>query len=597
MNFRFRNIIVAVAFGAAGLCALGLDLPVKRVAGTDYYFYTVGRNESLMDVAHKFGITRDDIVRNNPAASDGVKMGMTLYFPVYEFAENNTALPGQSEGMTGENAPTRYKVQKGETLYGIARRFEVSPDEIVAMNPEASSGVKPGMMLLIPHPGQMDQNVAHPASNPPTVPSVIPPDPVMERKLKPVDNAFELVDSAENESAVNDIPPVPELERRLKPVDMGPFELVEDSLDAETDTIEPAIALMLPLMLNDQADQKQGKLSADFIRGFMIGAKSMKDNAYPTTINIYDTEANPEKIAKILSEQHGLNDKVIIAHEEGPAGEVLPDFARENEVFVLNLFAAHDSAYLDNPFMLQANIPANLMYEKAAQALMSAYEGYRPVFLASKGGRGEKYPFVSYVKERYKEAGIQPMEFLYEGMLTTADVESLDLTKNYVFIPSSGSLSEFNKFANTLVSLRQFANDPSSIGLFGYPDWTTFRGESLDLLHRLGATIYSRYYCDDADHYTRMFNEVFENTYGYRPMEQVPSQALLGYDTARYLLTNLKTNDGEFVPAQGVPFRGIQSTFMFTDASDEDDSEAGYVNTSLYIITYLPGARVAVQVL
>lgn len=598
MKTPLRNIIIAVAIGATSLYLGAFDLPVKRIGGIDYYYYTVERNEKIADVAKKFGVTRDDIIRNNPKAEDGLKYGMELYFPVHEFPEDNESLPGQSSSRAGVDAPTRYKVHKGETLYGIARRFDVTPDDIVALNPHAVSGVKAGQILLIPH-SVADVNAAHPASNPPTVPRVIPPDPEPQVEPEP-----ETTEPQENAM------PDPD-ERRLRPVNPT-IVVIADSTEAEVDSVPEievsTISLMLPLMLNEQGDNKQARLSADFIRGFMLGAKSMSHDSYPCDINVFDTQANPSRIAEILSDSAVIMSNIIIAHEEGPAGATLPEFADRNENYILNLFASHDTTYLVNPHFLQANIPAHLMYEKASQALFSAFDGYTPVFLAAKGGRGEKVPFTTYLQERYSEKGIDPIELVYEGMLTSADIENFDLSKKYVFIPASGSLSEFNKFAHTLVSLRDAVDDQSAIALFGYPDWTTFRGESLELLHSLEAMIYSRFYCDENDVKTRGFIQQFEAAYGSRPLEQVPSQAILGYDTARFILSNIKNNDGDFTPVEVVPYRGIQSTFMFADAAsdesdsedeseDEGDIEAGYVNTSLYIIRYMPGQLTSVQVL
>lgn len=143
--------------------------------------------------------------------------------------------------------------------------------------------------------------------------------------------------------------------------------------------------------------------------------------------------------------------------------------------------------------------------------------------------------------------------------------------------------------------------DPSSIGLFGYPDWTTFRGESAERLHQLGATIYSRFYEDEYSPETRKFISDFTEAYGVKPIEQVPSQALLGYDSARYLLTNLKANKGVFTPEESAAFKGLQSTFMFVTADEEvandDIRTTGPVNQALYIIKFLPGEQVSVQVL
>lgn len=636
MRIKFRDIVVVSAFAAACLWSSALDLPVKRVSGIDYYYYTVERNENIGDVAKKLGVSTEEILRNNPSAVDGVRNGMNLFLPVHEFPEDNTNLPGQSTGRTGVSAPTRYKVQKGETLYGISRRFDVTPDEIVAYNPQANSGVKAGQILLIPHPGT-EINVAHPASNPPTVPKVIPPqseeepdeapeevtreqpnenessqsvpEENFERKLRPVADKPVLLEQfdadgnpeeTETSRSDEDDFEMPETERKLRPVETPVVLLDSVAVEEQSAAVDTAkIVVMLPLMLNEPADNKQRRLSTDFIRGFMLGVNSMTQETVPCVVDVFDTRANADSIANIMATGNINDADIIIAHEEGPAGATLPDFVLENENYLLNLFASHDTTYLSNPFVIQANIPASMMYEKASQALFNAFPGYIPVFLAAKGGRGEKMPFVTYLQTQCNDRGIDPLEIVFDGMLTSADLENLDHEKKYVFIPVSGSLSEFNKFANAVLALRESFDDSSHVAVFGYPDWTTFMGESLETLHRLGAIIYSRFYYDTNDSRVQAFIREFVTTYGPRPLEVVPSQALLGYDTARFLLSDIRNNDGEFSPIESAPFRGLQSTFMLTEASQENDeeSDAGYVNTSLYIITFMPNHRVSVQVL
>lgn len=591
MRAKFQKIALAAVALASGWVCQALDLPVKRVSGIDYYYYTVERNENLGDVSHKLGVSRQDIVTNNPTASDGLSRGTVLYFPVHLFPEDNLNLPGQSSANAGVDAPTRYKVQKGETLYGIAHRFDVHPDEILALNPQVSSGVKHGQMLMIPHVGAV-VDTDHSAATPPTVPRVIPPKP---EESEPADDD----DYAK-------APPLPDTTLlKLHPVPGGPVLIPADSVPAEDEVISPIeaadsaiISIMLPLMLDQKGEEnKSAKNAADFVRGFMLGVKTVSDSSYPCILNVFDTEGNADKIQSILSNPLVESSDIIISHEEGPAGQFIPEFAYANENYVLNLFASHDTTYLVNPYILQANVPANIMYEKAGQALLAAFPDHKPVILIAKGGRGEKMPFVEHVTSLYAEKGITPINLSYEGMLTSNEVEGLDPTGKYVFIPVSGALSEFNKFATTLAAIRENAEDPSSIALFGYPDWTTFRGEALENLHHLNAVIYSRFFSDDTDPRTKRFIKQFEDAYGIRPLEQVPSQAMLGYDSARYLLGNMAKNSGFFTPAEPTAFRGVQSTFMFEHPDEGAGDEAGYVNTALYIVTYTPGGHLIVQVL
>jgi membrane-bound lytic murein transglycosylase D len=45
--------------------------------------------------------------------------------------------------------PTRYTVKRGDTLYRIARRYGVKLSDLERWNPQASSRIRPGMVLVI----------------------------------------------------------------------------------------------------------------------------------------------------------------------------------------------------------------------------------------------------------------------------------------------------------------------------------------------------------------------------------------------------------------------------------------------------------------
>lgn len=108
--------------------------------------------------------------------------------------------------------------------------------------------------------------------------------------------------------------------------------------------------------------------------------------------------------------------------------------------------------------------------------------------------------------------------------------------------------------------------------------------------------IYSRFYDDDTDPGVKSFEASFEKEYGTPVAELVPSQALLGYDTARYLLANIEAGKGEFNPEYDRPYQGLQSTFMFVDAESESPVD-GSANQAVYIISFLPDNEVSVQVI
>ena len=48
--------------------------------------------------------------------------------------------------------PTQYKVQKGDSLYMVAKRFNVEMQHLKRWNPNSAKALKPGQMLTVSKP-------------------------------------------------------------------------------------------------------------------------------------------------------------------------------------------------------------------------------------------------------------------------------------------------------------------------------------------------------------------------------------------------------------------------------------------------------------
>lgn len=441
-----------------------------------------------------------------------------------------------------------YKVKKGESVYGVSKQLGISRETIVEYNPQAADGLKKNMELFFPIE---DFTEAAP-------------------------------DAAEADS------------------------LAIDSVDTSTPAIAPyTIALMLPLGLDAEKPTKANELALDFYKGFLVGIDTLvRPNAPTLQIAVYDTEGTPDRVASLLADEPFLGSAaVIVAPTDAAAQRQIAASANDRGARVLNLFNIHDSLYRTEPSLLQANIPQTAMYAAAFNALRTRYEGFTPIVLRSSTGRNEKEAFIAYITARWAEEGIVPMVVEYENNLKMSDLShfSVDKGEKYVVIPSSGSVAEFNRTAYVLQNWRHRVQaidaeapeetQPATVEVFGYPDWTAFRGEALEMLHRLGATVYSRFLDNFESFDVTSFAQAFQRWYGSTMVESIPNQALLGYDAACCLVRNMRINEGTFNPSYPDSFQGIQSVFRF------EQSGAGYVNSALYIITYEPDGRQSFTVL
>lgn len=450
-----------------------------------------------------------------------------------------------------------YKVKKGESIYGIAKNLGITPEQIRQYNPSAADGVKKGDMLIFPY---ADFNV---------------PEPEIAQEVEEV----------------------------LEEVIAEP-ETVE-TLEQEPIEKNAAIALLLPLGLNNETKTKNNQLALDFYKGFLIAADTLGSRAPQAQIIVKDSESlSLQELQDLVGMPGEVGDAaVIVAPWNDVRLPVICQAAAQRQTYVMNVFDMHDTTYLENPYVLQANIPAKAMYSRAIEGFLQQFQGYTPVVLRSESGKNEKEPFVKLLTDTVTTMGIKPIYITYESALLSADLEDLpsDGGQKYVFVPMSGSLQEFNKFAFVVKSFRDRLQaeagqlDDQSKGavaeIFGYPDWTAFRGDAMDTLHRLEATVYSRFFDDFTGFESRGIDEAFRYWFGAPYMESIPGYGILGYDTGTYLLKNLKANAGKFDPEFPRTFTGVQSTFDFKHSGQ------GYVNDALYIINYRPAGRVQARVL
>lgn len=140
---KIKHIFTVAALALSALLASGqTSLPQTTIAGHQFYYYETKSGESIYDIAAKLGITKDEIIKNNPDAADGIDEGMKLYFPVDGQVATTTAAQSASQRT--------HTVEQGETLYGLAKRYGVTVDELIAANPGSDNGIKIGQRLTIP---------------------------------------------------------------------------------------------------------------------------------------------------------------------------------------------------------------------------------------------------------------------------------------------------------------------------------------------------------------------------------------------------------------------------------------------------------------
>jgi membrane-bound lytic murein transglycosylase D len=125
--------------GASTSIAPARQQPLK-VSGSSH---TVRAGDTLSDIASAYNVSVSSLKRANGLRSSRIYPGKEL------------RIPAPVEKSTPERTvagPGTYKVQKGDTLYDIARRFGVSMSDLRRANGLRTSRIYPGDVLQIPSP-------------------------------------------------------------------------------------------------------------------------------------------------------------------------------------------------------------------------------------------------------------------------------------------------------------------------------------------------------------------------------------------------------------------------------------------------------------
>lgn len=108
--------------------------------------YTVGKGETVTQIAQKFNITPYDIFKLNPDAQNGLKPGSVLLIPKSKGKSTVT-----TASATNKQYPKTHLVLAKETLFGIEKKYDVTDQDLKKANPDLEKyGLQIGQILNIP---------------------------------------------------------------------------------------------------------------------------------------------------------------------------------------------------------------------------------------------------------------------------------------------------------------------------------------------------------------------------------------------------------------------------------------------------------------
>ena len=98
-------------------------------------FYTVKKNDTLWSIAQKYNTTPEELKKINSLVNDNLQIGQNLIIKQLE---------------EKENTDTIYTVEKGDSLWKIAKKYNISVPELIEKNNLIDLTLQIGQKLLVP---------------------------------------------------------------------------------------------------------------------------------------------------------------------------------------------------------------------------------------------------------------------------------------------------------------------------------------------------------------------------------------------------------------------------------------------------------------
>jgi LysM repeat protein len=114
------------------------------IEGKTFFVHKVQKGEGFYGIAKRYGVSQKEIQDVNPKLSLGLNPGDIIYIPI---------ISGRNSSVYEMQKSTRFvyhTIEKGQTLYFLSRKYNVSIDSIKRYNAEADKNLLVGTIFKIP---------------------------------------------------------------------------------------------------------------------------------------------------------------------------------------------------------------------------------------------------------------------------------------------------------------------------------------------------------------------------------------------------------------------------------------------------------------
>lgn len=569
--------------------------------GKEYYVHVVKEGNTLYGIKRSYNVEINELLLHNPGLDQNLSIGQTIYIPT-----------GKTELEAKQEKASDHVVEKGETLYGLSKKYNCTQQELIDLNPGIEKGLSIGQLIKVPVKQSIDEveqktedsvHVEAPKVNIVWNDSIVSHKvlkheslyAISKRYMVPINEIKKFNNLNSNKIKVGSIVKIP-----LKKIEK--YEIVEKELPVVNDKVVDStlhfvystkevynVLVALPFCLdrNQSVMSKNQligkdelydytKLSLDFYMGLDLALDSLRRKGLSVNLEILDTKKDTSVVAKYIRNDKFKSFDLIFGPIVPDNIKLMSDAVKLNPSAKLVLPFNTDPKYLENNHQVYNPIASNItLVENLAEYLVRKH-GKHKIILLDSGLENDK-TLMERFKSRYSDYSIN-----YPGTrsLTMAKLGSssgrdfafnIDRKDTNIIISLSSARVYASKVMTTLNKVKNKSGgyDDAFIKVFGMPSWEKYKEIKIPYKIKLNFNYPSSYFLDYS-------NQRFQNlvkSYRLKFKTDPNRNAVHGFDVSYFFLR-------EFF--LGLPSSSVMNNFNMVGLGEGHGQENDHLNVIYY---------------
>ena len=557
--------------------------------------HTVAARETFFGIARIYNITVAELRAANPGI-ESLQPGQTLIIPQQEKQQQQQEIPSYVPQETHLQQPQPetkqgvYTVQTGETLFSLSRRFGLSVEELIDLNPELRDGLKAGQSIIVRKPEETK----------PDYQIITRQDTIVSYNYHRVRRGETLYSLGKKyglsvEELLKHNPhvaeglqprqvmqiPVYEIKTRRVVHELIPVEPVETPYDTVKDVFIPEdcipltydgkkfnIALMLPFFLDSQLAETSPTDTLNplpppnpnriydfmqFYYGAMMAVDSLRNKGLNANLFVYDVDNTPQSLERVMKKPELPSMDLIIGPLFAGNFDLMARFAREHKISIVNPLSVRSEFLISNPNVVKAQPTTREQVNLIAGFISERFSDHNIIVV-------RQYSFSendALAVFRNELANFTLNDVIYIRDSLNGIIRYLDNERPNVVI----GLSNDKVFSIELVRKLNDIRADFNITCFGMQEWEDFALDTDHIVNlRLHLPSYS--FIDYNSEGVKRFIASFRIRYGVEPLPH--RFAFAAFDVTYYFINALMKYGNTFQAC--LPYykhRGLQLPFEF----------------------------------